>query len=398
MQGRKTKRRAALLFVFLGATTTIPSGQSQKQSGAGAPTIPKTWDDAEMVTLEVPLADPVGSPKHVSADYYYKIPVRPIYKQYPIYAPGHEPAGYMEWLKRQNPEVIWDDRGHAPSLKTDADRIKAGEIVFDSPIGFDSVREVSLVRSAKWYEQTRVLIAKDGTIPYLRYVVREKGKVEVAERSCASCHTRVMPDGSMIKGAQGNFAFDHDFAFELRPLSPEIARNAERFLFAVPWLRPDPLAPLAQMPAKEIASLHDAIPPGVLARHRSSPFYPVQVPDLIGVEDRRYLDRTGLQQHRSIADLMRYAALNQGGDDLASFDGFIPNAAPPWFRTLPKPDDPTIGGRYSDEQLYALALYICAPTGLKGSGVKTRAVKGHEFGLDLPDEDHKALIAFLKTL
>jgi hypothetical protein len=51
----------------------------------------------------------------------------------------------------------------------------------------------------------------------------------------------------------------------------------------------------------------------VLARHRSSPFYPVQVPDLIGVQDRRYLDRTGLQQHRSIVDLMRYAALNQGG-------------------------------------------------------------------------------------
>jgi hypothetical protein len=30
--------------------------------------------------LEIPLADPVGSPKHVSADYYYRIPVAPIYK------------------------------------------------------------------------------------------------------------------------------------------------------------------------------------------------------------------------------------------------------------------------------------------------------------------------------
>lgn len=38
------------------------------------------------------------------------------------------------------------------------------------------------------------------------------------------------------------------------------------------------------------------------------------------------------------------------------------------------------------------------PTGWKGPGVKTRAVKGHEFGLDLPEEDRKALIAFLKTL
>jgi cytochrome c2 len=39
------------------------------------------------------------------------------------------------------------------------------------------------------------------------------------------------------------------------------------------------------------------------------------------------------------------------------------------------------------------------PTGYRGApGVKTRAVKGHPFGLDLSDTDRKALIAFLKTL
>lgn len=38
------------------------------------------------------------------------------------------------------------------------------------------------------------------------------------------------------------------------------------------------------------------------------------------------------------------------------------------------------------------------PTGWKGPGVKTRAVKGHEFGLDLPEDERRALIAFLKTL
>jgi hypothetical protein len=38
------------------------------------------------------------------------------------------------------------------------------------------------------------------------------------------------------------------------------------------------------------------------------------------------------------------------------------------------------------------------PTGYKPLGAKTRAVKGHEFGLDLSVEDRKALIAFLKTL
>jgi hypothetical protein len=38
------------------------------------------------------------------------------------------------------------------------------------------------------------------------------------------------------------------------------------------------------------------------------------------------------------------------------------------------------------------------PTGFVGYGVKARAVKGHEFGLDLSADDKRALIAFLKTL
>jgi hypothetical protein len=38
------------------------------------------------------------------------------------------------------------------------------------------------------------------------------------------------------------------------------------------------------------------------------------------------------------------------------------------------------------------------PTGFKGIGVKTRAVRGHEFGLKLRPQDKEALIAFLKTL
>ncbi len=38
------------------------------------------------------------------------------------------------------------------------------------------------------------------------------------------------------------------------------------------------------------------------------------------------------------------------------------------------------------------------PTGFKGYGMKTRAIKGHEFGLNLSTPDKSALIAFLKTL
>jgi RoxA-like, cytochrome c-like len=38
------------------------------------------------------------------------------------------------------------------------------------------------------------------------------------------------------------------------------------------------------------------------------------------------------------------------------------------------------------------------PTGFRGAGVKSRAVKGHAFGLNLSPADRTALIAFLRTL
>ena len=61
------------------------------------------------------------------------------------------------------------------------------------------------------------------------------------------------------------------------------------------------------MSLNELIEALEALPAGVVARQRTSAFYPAQVPDLIGVKDRKYLDHTGLQQQRSIGDLMRYA-------------------------------------------------------------------------------------------
>src|SRR6476660_5331521 len=119
--------------------TTLPAQQQQPDVRV----IPKTWDDAEIGRHEVPLASPIASPKHVSSDYYYRIPVRPIYKSYPVYAPGHEPSGYFDHLTHQEPEVVWgtDKNGveHAPPLQSKADWIRAGEIVFDAAIVYDGI-------------------------------------------------------------------------------------------------------------------------------------------------------------------------------------------------------------------------------------------------------------------
>ncbi|HKA01333.1 MAG TPA: hypothetical protein VKE70_32690 [Candidatus Solibacter sp.] len=495
-------RRLALVLLAVGAYAQY------------APSIPRTWDDAAIESIELPLPASEYSPVHVRAEFYYQIPVRPIYKSYPIYAPGKEPSGYFEWMLQQEPEIAFD----ASRLKAEADWLRAGEIVFDAPVSFDTAGHFAApirreaVRDPGWYSQTGIPVARDGVMPYASYVIRKKGEIEVGNFSCASCHTRVMPDGTVLKGAQGNFPLDAIEAYREGNLENDqeamrAARRGWRFLFATPWLKPDPIE---QLSFQEIVAARATIPPGVLGRQRTSPLSPVQIPDLIGLKDRRYLDRTGLVRHRDIADLMRYAALNQGADSFASFGGFVPSVA---LNSRMRP--PSVFRRYSDEQLYALALYLyslqpppnpnrfdrvaargqqifdregCAachtpplytnnklmpverfqvpedhyrkydilpvvigtdpgltlrttrgtgyykvpslkgvwyrgpfehngsvatledwfdarrlrddyiPTGFVGYGLKTRAVRGHEFGLKLSQDDRRALLAFLETL
>ena len=77
-----------------------------------------------------------------------------------------------------------------------------------SPILYDRLVRAADVRDPLWHEKVGARAAKDGTLPYFRYVVSEKGKIELGTISCAMCHTRVMPDGTVVKGAQGNFPFE----------------------------------------------------------------------------------------------------------------------------------------------------------------------------------------------
>lgn len=305
---------------------------------------------------------------HVSSDFYYKMPVRPIYRTYPVYAPGREPNGYLRWLKNRAPEIVWGKahgRERTPLLRTEADWIRAGEIVFDAPTFYDLITTLDEVRSPEWFTRTGTPTAANGVLPFYRYVIRERGKVELGNQACATCHTRVMKDGTTIKGAQGNFPFDRALVYPYRSgrFNLKEAQTNEASLFDTPWIPSDRHAILSKTSIDEISSFHEAIPPGVMARHRSSPFSPPSIPDLIGVNERKYLDRTGLVRHRSIGDFMRYAAMNQGADDFASYDGFRPMQLVNEVFFAKSRDaalEPTDFDRYSDEQLYALSLYVYA--------------------------------------
>lgn len=93
--------------------------------------------------------------------------MRPIYKSYPVYHPDREPHGYVDSLAKREPESAFD----ASKLKTEADWIRAGELVFDAPIEFVSDELLNaLVRSRAWYERNHIPVTKDGIFPFMRYV------------------------------------------------------------------------------------------------------------------------------------------------------------------------------------------------------------------------------------
>ena len=122
--------------------------------------------------------------------------MRPVLKSDVIYAPGKVPTGYLDWLERQDPQIV-----------------------FDAPVScsvFGQLFEPGAFDDQEFYEGTGLRPAKDGTIPYLRYVIRKKGVVEVGINACGQCHTRVFADGTVLKGAQGDFPLGPIGAFLTR--------------------------------------------------------------------------------------------------------------------------------------------------------------------------------------
>jgi hypothetical protein len=311
------------------------------------PDVPRAWDDKEVARLEVPLAQRDRSPRYPTAAEYYALKVRAIYRTYPVYAPGRAPAGYLDSLKQKEPEEIVFD---ASKLRTKEDWIRAGEAVFDDapfpfpvgPAGFQSPPGITLP------------ITREGIIPVDQYVIRKRGLVEQTNgTSCAACHTRVLPDGTALKGGQIDFAVYPAFAASLRQAKsdPERARRTREFDWVTtgaPWVTPP--EEFEKLTDDELARRYEAMQAGVLERQGTGSDHPVRVPSLIGIEDIKYLDATGMVRHRSIADLMRYDILNTGLDLIAHFGDFQPSPSAAPFGVD--------GTRFSDEQLYALALYI----------------------------------------
>ena len=313
------------------------------------PDIPKVWDDEAVATMEVPLAQRDRSPKYMSSAEYYALKIRPIYRSYPMYVAGRGPKEYLESLKQKDPETVFDPA----KLHTKDDWIRAGKLVFEMDTTFfpAPAPPTSAPEGCK--------VASDGELQCFhagsRYYIRQKGVVEAGANSCAGCHTRVLPDGTFFEGGQGAPFFGSPKATAaVRADTPEEfqkLQDAWWTRYGAPWVlgKEDFEKGLTR---DEVIQVYAAFQPGVFPRQGTSYDHPVRVPSLVGVGDLKYLDATGLVRNRSIADLMRYAVINEGLDMSAHYGDF-------------QPDSRGLGGfgaepgtRYSDEQLYALALYI----------------------------------------
>jgi hypothetical protein len=323
-------------------------------------TVPKVWDEREAATFRLPLAGLGSPPKLLSMREYYALPEVNL-KTYPVYVPGKEPPGYMDWLAQQEPRPLVD----ISQLKTQADWIAAGREVFygrELPRFSGSEDNLKIIRDAQAVAAYRLQTTADGVLLGLRYVVRAKGKVELGTDTCAMCHVRVLADGRLIEGpANVHTPFGPlmgDLTRRYAAIGPAMLEDRRRKHmredYRVPFLTDDPNLPVADLPAEEIARLYDTNPLGVHARTNTSLLYPVKIANLIGIRDVKYFDRTGTSRNRGIRDLMRYCGLIADVSDALTRYGDGPDASL-------KLANMGLGGgiqRTPDALLYALALYL----------------------------------------
>jgi hypothetical protein len=510
---KKTRLVTIVGSAWLLSLGMLAVDSASQSASSRALAVPKIWDAKELATWATPLAGVGVAPNFYSEEEYYAAPIDNV-RTYPVYAPDREPKGYREWMRNQGCQRLIEPE----KLKTEADWIEAGRRVFaglDIPVTrSDDARLLKYIGDAEAVRRSGDTVAKDGVIPYIRWVVDRDGKLKLSLADCASCHSRLMPDGSVLLGAQGNMlgaaesvgvlveGFFRDLERRQMSLS-----EAEYVSYGTPWVKNDIHEGFKTMSPDQIGEV-DGLPlPGTFARFNGSPYYITKIPDLIGIKDRRYIDHTGTHVNRGPEDISRYAVLVSLADDgsvgpykfytekqrklefrfsdeaLFALGKFVYSLEPPLnpnkFDTLaqhgrkvfsgegcgmchtpplytnnmlipvdgftPPKDDPATrrlhiltGIRVGTDSALALRTrkgtgyykvpslkglwyrsliehsgsiasledwfdrkrlrddYV--PSGWKGPGVKKRAVRGHEFGLDLSADDKRALMAFLRTL
>jgi hypothetical protein len=180
-------------FILLSVVLSVSTLRAQ---ATFQPSIPKTWDDAELATWATPVAGLNVRPTHMSEKEYYALRVENL-RTYPVYAVGREPEGYWKKLHEVGPQPLIEPE----RLKTEADWVEAGRRVFEEA-DFIQLRTLDpkFIAEVRGPSQTPARIFPDGSLSGMRWVPTKQG-VALTFTNCSFCHTRYMADGTRIVGA-----------------------------------------------------------------------------------------------------------------------------------------------------------------------------------------------------
>lgn len=324
--------------------------------------VPKIWDEEKLATWATPVAGINLSPNFYTEEEYYAAPVENL-RTYPVYHPDYEPKGYRDWLAAVGPKPLIEPK----KLRTKADWLAAGELVFDQlaipSARTNDPRALEWTKDADAIKADKAAVTKDGILPLYRWVVEKDGAVKLSFANCGACHKRLLPDGTILRGAPSNI-LDHSVAsnslvlatFRFSPHLNDWTGPGAYVHWGVPWLTDDMHAAFKTMTDEEVDAATDGPedPRESFPRFNGSPYYANKMADLIGVKYRKYLDATATHANRGPEDIARYAALVDYADD----GSYGP------YRVM-SDDQRKLKFRFSDEALYALGLYIYSLEPLK---------------------------------
>lgn len=321
--------------------------------------VPQLWNERALADWATPVAGLGARPSFVSPSEYYAAPEDNL-RTWPVYHPDREPAGYRESLVRGGPRRLIEPE----NLLTNEDWIDAGRRVFeqlDDPRTRTDDPEVLLhFTNAKAVDRYRDpahdVVSSDGVLLDYRWVVDRDGKLKLSLSSCAGCHTRLMPDGSVLAGAPSNFDLSEAPAVGILlknvRRSQKLSKGELFYLeYGVPWRKDDVHLPYKSMTDEEIdkaRSQPTGEPPGTMfARFGGSPFFPTRMADLRGIRNRKYLDATATHRNRGPEDVARYGILVEYAEERA----FGPH-------TILQGETAKVSVRPPDAAMYAMALYL----------------------------------------
>jgi hypothetical protein len=338
---------AALLLAALAGTAQAPS--------EWRPEIPRVWDEAALADWATPLAGLNVRPTHLSPDAYYALPEENL-RTYPVYLPGREPEGYWETIQSVRPTPLIEPE----ALKSKDDWIRAGERVFRDSVVLRTF-DPKIIAMARDARSLAVEPLPDGTVNTLRWLPTKDG-VALAFANCGGCHMLYLPpDHRAVPGASSfaSIGFRNGLGGQIRAAERVLPGEAPFNMggpvgswlyqaYGAPWTADPHGERLKSMTEADLQRYVTAnFRGGAVARWNGSILYPAKVPDLIGVQERKYIDHTGTHQHRGIGDLMRYAALVSFAETTEFGPYRVLETGTRRFQT-----------RLPDAALYAMALYV----------------------------------------